>query len=274
MSTERRPTRYPFNHRGHCHWCDAAVVPPRRSWCSDACVHEWRIRADANYVRRLVLERDHGICAKCGLDTKKLKALETFAPDKTDSDFERERRPTLTDLLDRHLVSATVCVVRSDRGTDESRFSRWPSRGRRNRAATRGSRGCPPTHFPSARAFDDSHSSDDGADLRLSATRSEPRSCRRSAAAAESPDEAHPVPDDSLAVRFTRPVTHDRIPAMWPQSGNRHAHEAGLHHGPDPESGTGPHTASGSPCQSPSAFGLPSSTHGQPRARRGRRRPL
>ncbi len=177
------------------------------------------------------------------------------------------------DRFDQHLVSATACVVRSDRGLDESRFSRLPSRGRSHRAATRGSTGCHPVHCPSAGARDDSHSSDDGAaDLRLSATRSQPRSCRRSAA--ESPAEARPVPDRSLAVRFTHPITHDRAAALWTPRENRQAHEAGLVHGPDPEHGTGPHTASGSPCTSPPASGLTSSTHGKPGARRGRRRPL
>jgi len=31
-------------------------------------VHEWRLRTDPGYLREQVFERDHGICALCGLD--------------------------------------------------------------------------------------------------------------------------------------------------------------------------------------------------------------
>jgi 5-methylcytosine-specific restriction endonuclease McrA len=45
------------------------VPKPKRSFCSDACVHEWKVRTDPNYARDCVLSRDNGICAKCGRDT-------------------------------------------------------------------------------------------------------------------------------------------------------------------------------------------------------------
>ena len=55
--------------RGTCRWCGGPVAPPKRTFCSDACVHEWRIRSDPGYVRECLWKRDHGICAHCGLDT-------------------------------------------------------------------------------------------------------------------------------------------------------------------------------------------------------------
>jgi len=52
-----------------CRWCRSAVTKGRRTFCSDACVHEWRLRTDPVYLRDRVFERDKGVCAICGLDT-------------------------------------------------------------------------------------------------------------------------------------------------------------------------------------------------------------
>jgi 5-methylcytosine-specific restriction endonuclease McrA len=61
-------TRYPHTGKLICRWCGGPVTPPRRNWCSQACVHEWEIRSSAQAVRNAVHARDHGICAKCGFD--------------------------------------------------------------------------------------------------------------------------------------------------------------------------------------------------------------
>jgi len=45
----------------------------RRTFCSDACVHEWRLRSSTSYLRECVFERDAGVCAICGLDTHRLR---------------------------------------------------------------------------------------------------------------------------------------------------------------------------------------------------------
>jgi 5-methylcytosine-specific restriction endonuclease McrA len=45
----------------------------RRTFCSDACVHEWRLRSSTSYLRECVFERDRGICAICGIDTVALR---------------------------------------------------------------------------------------------------------------------------------------------------------------------------------------------------------
>ena len=57
---------------GRCRYCGLPVVGRRRTFCSDACVHEWRLRAWPSYLRETVFTRDAGICALCGLDTKEL----------------------------------------------------------------------------------------------------------------------------------------------------------------------------------------------------------
>lgn len=62
------------NGRYLCRWCGTEVKPPRITFCGDACVHEWRLRTDPGYLRRLVFARDHGVCAECGTDTVALVA--------------------------------------------------------------------------------------------------------------------------------------------------------------------------------------------------------
>jgi 5-methylcytosine-specific restriction endonuclease McrA len=41
----------------------------RRTFCSDFCVHQWRLRSDPGYLRDKVFLRDKGVCALCGVDT-------------------------------------------------------------------------------------------------------------------------------------------------------------------------------------------------------------
>ena len=54
-----------------CRWCRGVVVAPRRTFCSDACVHEWKIRSSPWYVRREVKKHDKGICRLCGVNVVK-----------------------------------------------------------------------------------------------------------------------------------------------------------------------------------------------------------
>ena len=56
-----------------CRWCKGVVSGRRRTFCSDACVHEWRLRSSTSYLRECVFERDKGVCALCGIDTHKLR---------------------------------------------------------------------------------------------------------------------------------------------------------------------------------------------------------
>src|SRR5688500_16235480 len=59
--------------RALCRRCGVEVPKGRRSFCSDGCVHEWKIRSDPGYARDVVERRDRGVCALCRLDTRKLE---------------------------------------------------------------------------------------------------------------------------------------------------------------------------------------------------------
>jgi hypothetical protein len=61
------------NGRALCRWCKVEVRGRRRTFCSDPCVHEWRLRSSTSYLRDCVFERDHGVCAICRIDTVKLR---------------------------------------------------------------------------------------------------------------------------------------------------------------------------------------------------------
>lgn len=53
-----------------CRWCDLEILARRRrTFCSDYCVHQWRLRTDPGYLRDQVFARDHGCCALCHIDT-------------------------------------------------------------------------------------------------------------------------------------------------------------------------------------------------------------
>jgi 5-methylcytosine-specific restriction protein A len=57
-----------------CRWCRSGIAEGRRrTFCSEACVHEWKLRTDPGYLRDKVFERDRGVCAQCGTDTKSLR---------------------------------------------------------------------------------------------------------------------------------------------------------------------------------------------------------
>jgi hypothetical protein len=56
------------NGRNLCRWCNLEVPKGRLTFCSDWCVEEWRLRTDPGYLREKVLQRDRGICARCGVD--------------------------------------------------------------------------------------------------------------------------------------------------------------------------------------------------------------
>lgn len=56
-----------------CRWCKGVVSGRRRTFCSDMCVHEWRLRSSSSYLRECVFERDQGVCAICETDTHALR---------------------------------------------------------------------------------------------------------------------------------------------------------------------------------------------------------
>jgi 5-methylcytosine-specific restriction enzyme A len=53
-----------------CRWCQLEILARRRrTFCSDYCVHQWRLRSDPGYLRDQVFARDRGVCTVCGIDT-------------------------------------------------------------------------------------------------------------------------------------------------------------------------------------------------------------
>jgi 5-methylcytosine-specific restriction enzyme A len=74
VSTRRtRPGGWVARSKQPCRWCGGQVPKRRWTFCSDACVHEWKLRTDPGYLRERVFERDRGVCAACGLDTEALR---------------------------------------------------------------------------------------------------------------------------------------------------------------------------------------------------------
>jgi hypothetical protein len=54
--------------------CHNEVPKGRRTWCSDECVHQYRLRSHWSYARSHLRGREKGICQFCATDTRKLKS--------------------------------------------------------------------------------------------------------------------------------------------------------------------------------------------------------
>lgn len=69
------PSEVERNEAGRplCRWCRTEVPKQRRTFCSETCVHEWKLRTDPGYLREKVFHRDKGVCAQCGADTVALR---------------------------------------------------------------------------------------------------------------------------------------------------------------------------------------------------------
>jgi 5-methylcytosine-specific restriction protein A len=64
------PKQLPKGPNGNalCRRCSTEVTPPRRTFCSEACVNEWKIRTQPAFAKQLVRKRDDGICQICRRD--------------------------------------------------------------------------------------------------------------------------------------------------------------------------------------------------------------
>ena len=70
-----RPPRFDSERAGHvrgsleaCRLCACAIPAPRRTFCTDECVHFHLLRTSASYIRRALRVRDDRKCALCGVD--------------------------------------------------------------------------------------------------------------------------------------------------------------------------------------------------------------
>lgn len=61
---------YGIHGRRLCRFCRKEVPENRKTFCSNECVHEWKLRSNVKYLRKFVYERDLGICSVCNLDTR------------------------------------------------------------------------------------------------------------------------------------------------------------------------------------------------------------
>ena len=77
------------NPDGVCRWCQGPVQLPRRTFCNDACVHEYLIRSNNRYMRECIWERDRGTCSACNVRTSRIGKAILNA---TNSEEERELR--------------------------------------------------------------------------------------------------------------------------------------------------------------------------------------
>ncbi len=65
-------TKLPKGESGRalCRCCSKEVPQGRRSFCSDTCVHVWKLSTNPGYLREQTYRRDKGVCALCRVDTK------------------------------------------------------------------------------------------------------------------------------------------------------------------------------------------------------------
>lgn len=124
MSTVRADTtkRFP-THRAdgskQCRECGADVPAGRRNWCGRKCVEAYEIRAMPSRMRRYVHQRDHGVCAICRIDTRRVARWLSELPHVTGAGhwrYGREDRYTKQSnfgrVLGRHRARAVVLLGR------------------------------------------------------------------------------------------------------------------------------------------------------------------
>lgn len=68
----RRTRKDKVSGKWLCRNCGKPCSGRRTSWCSDACLEEAGIKAWPAFARQKVHQRDHGVCARCGIDCEAL----------------------------------------------------------------------------------------------------------------------------------------------------------------------------------------------------------
>ena len=67
-----KPIKHLPRYSDSCAWCGGKKNKGLK-YCSDDCQAEVNIRYTGSYVTYYVFERDHGICALCGIDTNEIR---------------------------------------------------------------------------------------------------------------------------------------------------------------------------------------------------------
>jgi 5-methylcytosine-specific restriction protein A len=68
------------NGRALCRRCQTEVPVGRRTFCSEPCIHEWKLRTQPEYAAEQVEKRDKGVCAVCKVDTTALRSEFRLVP--------------------------------------------------------------------------------------------------------------------------------------------------------------------------------------------------
>jgi 5-methylcytosine-specific restriction enzyme A len=73
--TKRIPDRAGFVDGKHqpCRWCGKMPEGKRKTFCSDECIHQHKLRTQPAYQSEHVFERDKGVCCGCGIDTEAIR---------------------------------------------------------------------------------------------------------------------------------------------------------------------------------------------------------
>lgn len=86
----------------YCRYCKTNPLKGRRkAFCSDNCVHEFKIRMYGSYARAVVEQRDRGLCELCGFDTEKARRILLLLSNRFDEYF--------THLWHQQLISYEDC---------------------------------------------------------------------------------------------------------------------------------------------------------------------
>lgn len=59
--------------------CLLVIGKNRYTWCSQECYDFCSFQTHPGFARYVILERDNGICADCGMDTEKLRRVISYA---------------------------------------------------------------------------------------------------------------------------------------------------------------------------------------------------
>lgn len=73
LNYERFPIKQDENGTRLCRVCGNAIQPPKLTFCGPRCLRDFYMLTDWQRVRRVVFERDGGICMKCGQKVSKEK---------------------------------------------------------------------------------------------------------------------------------------------------------------------------------------------------------
>lgn len=116
MTTDRYLCSADTKFTGGCRRCGGEIHPPRRTFCSAACVHEHKLRTNGTYLRNCTFRRDDAVCAICGFDTKTLaKQLRQMTAQV--GRRKRDIRPEFTEEYERVCKAHGISLKRKTWGT-------------------------------------------------------------------------------------------------------------------------------------------------------------